>query len=151
MALRYAHSHTHCTHLQLLDHGWIFLCFQSVTRLHVVDIAYNFQAHRNNKIAEDYTSSRDDGVKYSTCINKAWRDERWLDACDNTSIQCVWRFFDFKKKNMFSNKHGKSHGHGKPKKESNSKKHHIRNWMHSKKKKKHEANLFPWVLFDTLD
>lgn len=43
---------------------------------------------------------------------------------------------------MFSNKLGKSRGHGKSKKESNTKKHHIRNWMHSKKKKKNEANLF---------
>ncbi|XP_011171357.1 centrosomal protein of 97 kDa isoform X2 [Solenopsis invicta] len=37
--------------------------------------------------------------------------------------------------------HGKSRhgGHGKPK---NTKKHHVRNWMHSQKKKKQEANLF---------
>ncbi|XP_072764460.1 uncharacterized protein [Anoplolepis gracilipes] len=47
---------------------------------------------------------------------------------------------------MFSNKHGKSHGHGKPKKESNTKKHHIRTWIHSKKKKKHEANLFTVIM-----
>lgn len=42
--------------------------------------------------------------------------------------------------NMFG--HGKSRGHGKAKKETNSKKHHIRNWMHTTKKKKNEANLF---------
>lgn len=49
---------------------------------------------------------------------------------------------------MFSKKHGKSHGHGRPKKESNSKKHHIRTWIHTTKKKKNEANLFTWVLSD---
>ncbi|XP_019888748.2 uncharacterized protein LOC105284078 isoform X1 [Ooceraea biroi] len=42
---------------------------------------------------------------------------------------------------MFSRGRGKSHS-GKPKKEANTKKHHVRNWMHSKKKKKPEANLF---------
>ncbi|KYM95873.1 hypothetical protein ALC62_13483 [Cyphomyrmex costatus] len=42
--------------------------------------------------------------------------------------------------------HGKSRGHGKHKKETNSKKHHIRNWMHSKKKKKNEANLFAVIM-----
>jgi len=37
--------------------------------------------------------------------------------------------------------HGKSRKHNK--KDGNSKKHHIRNWMHSKKKKNDkEANLF---------
>lgn len=52
---------------------------------------------------------------------------------------------------MFSKKHGKWRGHDKSKKDSNSKKHHIRNWMHSKKDKKREANLFGWVLSDILD
>ncbi|XP_071566668.1 uncharacterized protein [Temnothorax nylanderi] len=47
--------------------------------------------------------------------------------------------------------HGKSRGHGKAKKETNSKKHHIRNWMHSKKKKKHEANLFPVIMSSSED
>ncbi|XP_011691216.1 PREDICTED: uncharacterized protein LOC105452082 isoform X1 [Wasmannia auropunctata] len=42
--------------------------------------------------------------------------------------------------------HGKSRGHGKHKKETNTKKHHIRNWMHSKKKKKNEANLFAVIM-----
>jgi hypothetical protein len=40
---------------------------------------------------------------------------------------------------MFSGGHGKSHGH-KPKREANTKKHHIRSWMHRRKKK--NDNLF---------
>ncbi|CAL1682246.1 unnamed protein product [Lasius platythorax] len=47
---------------------------------------------------------------------------------------------------MFSKKHGKSRGHGKPKKESNSKKHHIHTWIHSKKKKNQEDNLFTVIM-----
>ncbi|XP_029168153.1 uncharacterized protein LOC114938374 isoform X1 [Nylanderia fulva] len=39
-------------------------------------------------------------------------------------------------------RHGKSNGHGRPKKESNTKKHHIRTWVHTTKKKQNEANLF---------
>ncbi|XP_011879711.1 PREDICTED: uncharacterized protein LOC105568557 isoform X1 [Vollenhovia emeryi] len=46
--------------------------------------------------------------------------------------------------------HGKSRGHGKPKKETNSKKHHVRNWMNSKRKKK-EANLFAVMMAPTDD
>ncbi|XP_011636638.1 uncharacterized protein LOC105426909 isoform X1 [Pogonomyrmex barbatus] len=45
--------------------------------------------------------------------------------------------------------HGKSRGHGKPRKGSNTKKHHIRNWMHSGKKKKNEANLFTVMMSST--
>ncbi|XP_011250835.1 uncharacterized protein LOC105248013 isoform X2 [Camponotus floridanus] len=46
---------------------------------------------------------------------------------------------------MFSKKHGKWRGHDKSKKDSNSKKHHNRNWMHSKGKKR-EANLFGVIM-----